>query len=187
MRKKARWPLGAATTGVAVALSALTMTSEASATGRQTALKSADLRGLSSELLSTAAENAGVCGKTEAMPDFIDLAVDGATSLDGYKSPGHFVYDRARIPQNLQWSSWTAKVATASAYLWLDDGYPSIGTGTIYAIPAQIRLWRVRDGVFTRLSILPHGSSAFHPNRLWRTPQPRTYRATRCSNGGWGW
>ena len=103
--------------------------------------------------------------------------------LGGYRKPGHQPYDTARIP-GMRWSSWVATIATAKAYEWIDDGYPSVGGGTYYAIPVHIRLWRPRDSVFTRMTITSHTKNPSHPNPDWRNPPAQqTFKASDCCVG----
>ena len=129
----------------------------------------------------------GVCQAPKSRPKLIILSADGSGVLGGYRKPGHQPYDTARIP-GMRWSSWVATIATAKAYEWIDDGYPSVGGGTYYAIPVHIRLWRPRDGVFTRMTITSHAKKTFHPNPDWRNPPAQqTFKASNCASGGWSW
>ncbi len=128
----------------------------------------------------------GVCQAPKRRPKIIVLAVDGSGALSGYSHHGHVGYSPGPTA-NLHWKTWTPRQGRASGYLWVDDGYPSIGGGTYYAVPASIRVWRPVRGVFTRLRITPHGSAAFHPNKYWVDPKPVTYRAQSCGQGTWSW
>jgi hypothetical protein len=128
----------------------------------------------------------GVCQAPKIRPKIIVLAVDGSGALSGYSHDGHVGYSPGPTA-NLRWKTWTSRQGRASGYLWVDDGYPSIGGGTYYAVPASIRVWRPVHGVFTRLRITPHGSAAFHPNKYWVNPKAVTYGAQNCGRGTWSW
>lgn len=130
----------------------------------------------------------GVCHAPKTRPGAVTLATDGSGVLAGFSHHGHVRYSHGGPAANLHWTSWTATEGRASGYLWVDDGDPSIGTGTFYAVPASIRVWRPVGGVFTRLTIVPHGSPSFHPNKDWVNPKPVTYHAQRCGKQGqWSW
>ncbi len=77
----------------------------------------------------------GVCQGAKTRPKIIVLAVDGSGALSGYSHHGHVGYSPGPTA-NLHWSTWTSGEGYASGYLWLDDGYPSIGAGSFYAVPA---------------------------------------------------
>lgn len=128
----------------------------------------------------------GVCQAPKTRPKIIVLATDGSGALSGYSDHGHVSYSPGPRA-NLHWTTWTSRQARASGYLWVDDGYPSIGGGTFYAVRASIRVSRPVDGVFTRLRIAPHGSATFHPNKYWVNPKPVTYSAQSCRQGTWSW
>jgi len=128
----------------------------------------------------------GLCQDPKTRPKIIVLAVDGSGALSGYSHHGHVGYTPGPTA-NLHWTVWTSTQGRASGYLWVDDGYPSIGGGTFYAVRASIRVWRPVGGVFTRLTITPHGSATFHPNKYWGIPKPMTLSAQSCSHGTWSW
>jgi hypothetical protein len=129
----------------------------------------------------------GICQAPKNRPKVITLAADGSGFLAGYRKPGHERYDGPRVP-GMHWSSWTATRATAHGYEWIDDGYPSVGGGTYYAIRVDIRLWRPLDGVFTRMRVIPHARKSFHPNPYWTNPPAQqAFKATSCGSGTWGW
>jgi hypothetical protein len=135
---------------------------------------------------ATSPVSRGVCRVPKNRPKIIVLAVDGSAALSGYSHRGHVGYSPGPRA-NLRWTTWTSKQARASGYLWVDDGYPSVGGGSFYAVRASIRVWRPIGGVFTRLRIMPHGSAAFHPNRYWRNPKSVTYDAQGCGSKTWSW
>lgn len=129
----------------------------------------------------------GVCQAPRSRPKLITLAVDGSGFLAGYRKPGHEGYEGPRAP-GMHWSSWTATRATAHGYEWIDDGYPSVGGGTYYAIRVDIRLWRPLDGVFTRMTVTSHAKNSFHPNAYWTNPPAQqTFKGSRCGSGTWSW
>lgn len=128
----------------------------------------------------------GVCQAPKVQPKIIVLATDGSGALSGYSHDGHVGYSPGPTA-NLHWKTWTPSQGRASGYLWVDDGYPSIGGGTYYAVPASIRVWRPVQGVFTRLTITPHGSATFHPDKYWVNPKTVTYGAQDCGSGTWSW
>jgi hypothetical protein len=128
----------------------------------------------------------GICKAPKIRPKIIVLAVDGSSALSGYSDDGHVGYNPGPAA-NLQWTTWTSQQGRASGYLWVDNGYPSIGGGTYYAVPASIRVWRPVEGVFTRLTITPHGSGSFHPNKYWVNPTTVTYAAQNCGGSTWSW
>ena len=111
----------------------------------------------------------GVCQAPKIRPKIIVLSVDGSGALSGYSHNGHVGYSPGPTA-NLHWTTWTSSQGRAFGYLWVDDGYPSVGGGTYYAVRASIRVWRPVGAVFTRLMITPHGSATFHPNRYWVNP-----------------
>jgi hypothetical protein len=129
----------------------------------------------------------GVCQAPKRTPKEITLAADGSAFLAAYRKPGHERYGGPRVP-GLRWSSWTATRATAHGYEWIDDGYPSVGGGTYYAIRVDIRLWRPLDGIFTRMRVTSHAKKSFHPNRYWTNPPAQhTFNASSCGSGTWSW
>jgi hypothetical protein len=128
----------------------------------------------------------GVCQGPKSRPKIIELAVDGSGALSGYSHHGQVGYSPGPTA-NLHWTVWTSTEGRASGYLWVDDGYPSVGGGTFYAVPVSIRVWRPVGGVFTRLRITPHGSARFHPNKYWVNPKPMIASAQSCSHGTWSW
>lgn len=129
----------------------------------------------------------GVCRAPRIRPGVIDLAVDGSSAIAGYRRPGHVRWATARLPR-MRWSTWRARSATARAYQWISDGYPSIGGSTLYAIRVDIRLWRPIAGVFRRMTVISHARRSFRPNRFWRNPpRRRTFRAQSCGSGRWSW
>ena len=128
----------------------------------------------------------GVCQAPKIRPKIIVLAADGSAALSGYSHDGHVGYNPGPTA-NLHWKTWTSRQGRASGYLWVDDGYPSVGGGTYYAVPASILVWRPVHGVFTRLTITPHGAANFHPNKYWVEPKTVTYTAQSCGSGAWSW
>ena len=128
----------------------------------------------------------GVCRAPKTRPKIIVLAADGSGALSGYSHHGHVSYSTGPRA-DLHWKTWTSRQARTSGYLWVDDGHPSVGAGTYYALPATVRLWRPVQGVFMRLRITPHGSASFHPNKYWVNPKRVTYRAQSCGSGTWSW
>ncbi len=135
---------------------------------------------------ATAPISLGVCVKPHSRPKIIVLAVDGSGAVTGYSHGGHVGYQTGP-KADLHWTTWTSSEGVTNGYLWMDDGYPSVGGGTFYAVPTRVRVWRPVDGIFTRLTITPHGSGSFHPNRYWKNPKAVTYRAEACSGGMWNW
>lgn len=129
----------------------------------------------------------GICQSPKSRPKLIILSVDGSGILGGYRKPGHERYEGMRV-SGVRWSRWTATSATAHAYEWIDDGYPSVGGGTFYAIRVDIRLSRPRGGVFTRMTIISHAKKSLHPNQYWRNPPAQhTFEASRCGSDTWSW
>jgi hypothetical protein len=128
----------------------------------------------------------GVCQAPKVRPKIIVLAVDGSAALSGYSHDGHVGYTPGPTA-DLHWTTWTSRQGRASGYLWVDDGYPSIGGGTYYAVPASIHVWRPVQGVFTRLTITPHGSARFHPDPYWVNPKTVKYTAANCGSATWSW
>lgn len=129
----------------------------------------------------------GICQAPKSRPKVITLSVDASGLLAGYRKPGHERYGGARFP-GMHWSAWGPTSATAHAYEWIDDGYPSVGGGTFYAIRVDIRLSRPRDGVFTRMIVTSHTRKGFRPNRYWVNPRAhQEFKATSCGSGKWGW
>jgi hypothetical protein len=138
-------------------------------------------------LAANAPVSRGICKAAKWKPRRIVLSADGSGVLAGYKKPGHEPYSGGRIP-GMRWSHWTSTSASTHAYEWIDDGYPSVGAGTYYAIPVHISLWRPRDGVFTRMRVISHARKDFHPNPDWKNPPRRqTFRASSCGSGTWSW
>lgn len=68
----------------------------------------------------------GVCQAPKTRPKIIVLATDGSGVLSGYSHRGHVGYSPGPTA-NLDWTTWTSRQGRASGYLWVDDGYPSIG------------------------------------------------------------
>ncbi len=136
---------------------------------------------------TSAPVSGGVCQVPKNRPRVITLGVDGSRFFAGYRKPGHERYGSPRVP-GLHWARWAATTAIAHEYEWIDDGYPSVGGGTYYAIRVDIKLWRPSDGVFTRMTVTSHAKTSFHPNPYWTNPPAhQTLRASSCGSGTWSW
>ncbi|MBO0767107.1 MAG: hypothetical protein J2O48_00340 [Solirubrobacterales bacterium] len=135
-----------------------------------------------SALATTVPVSRGLCQAPKTRPASIVLSVDGDGVLAGNGAQGQ-PYSRARMGK-LNWIHWGSASAVAHGYEWLDDGYPSVGGGRYYKVPASITASRPSHGVFTRLEIDAHPTRGFKPNKYWTNPPVRKiYTASKCHGG----
>jgi hypothetical protein len=105
-------------------------------------------------------------GRGDALirPARIIASGDGSFVLGG-KRRGSGVASFGR----LHWTVYNTRAARATGLAWHDDCLPDCAEGTYHATAVRIRLFRSRDGVFTRMA-LTGGGLRHHTFRTFTEP-----------------
>jgi hypothetical protein len=64
-----------------------------------------------------------------------------------------FIGKLGKRGSSIHWSSWTTSNAYGAGTLWIDNGIPSMTAGTYHSYSATIHAYRVRSGLFTRMTV----------------------------------
>ena len=122
----------------------------------------------------------------EVRPSVIDFTGDGSGFLGGTTR-------RTSIPKpqlktlhdfgRLHWSSWSRTDARATGAVWLDNGMPDEASGTFYRYSVEVRGFRPRNGIFTRLAFVYWTGDVPHAT----VRSAHFYPASQYGPGYWQW
>lgn len=119
--------------------------------------------------------SSGFCRRVAVRPAEVTFGADGSSYLAGYRSRPHRCYVTGRSGR-LRWTTWNDREGRAWGGLWVDDGKPTIGTGTMHPYRANVHVFRPRGGVFTRMVVTLRRSVPFFGRRV-------TFRANDVAGG----
>jgi hypothetical protein len=93
----------------------------------------------------------------EVRPAAVDFTGDGTGILGGFT--GQRTLPKAKLKQvsqfgRLHWTTWDATDAHGTGAVWLDNGIPDEATGTFFSYAVEVRAFRPRYGIFTRLAFV---------------------------------
>ena len=79
---------------------------------------------------------------------------------------------------HVRWHYWYSSKAYGKATVWVDDGIPTVATGTFHGYRSSIHASRVRHGRFTRMTV-----------RYRKSGKIRTWKLAlkRLGTTGWTW
>jgi hypothetical protein len=119
-------------------------------------------------------------------PSIIDFTGDGTGILGGFTRRRSIPKPGLRSMREfgyLKWSSWNAVDARGTGAVWLDNGVPDEARGTFYPYQVEVRAFRPRTGVFTRLAFVYWSGDVPHA----AVRSAHFYPATKYGPGYWQW
>ncbi|MHB1835433.1 MAG: hypothetical protein ACYCXW_10740 [Solirubrobacteraceae bacterium] len=122
----------------------------------------------------------------EVRPPVIDFTGDGSGFLGGRTRRASISKPRLKTLRDfgrLHWSSWTGADARATGAVWLDNGIPDEASGTFYRYNVEVRAFRPRHGIFTRLAFAYWTGNVPHAT----VRSAHFFRATQYGPGYWQW
>lgn len=107
----------------------------------------------------------------QVRPYVVDFTGDGSAYLGGFaRARSHSARTRGYglWAGRLHWTTWNASEGRAYGADWIDNGMPDTATGTLYPYRVSVHVYRPRDGIFTRMTIVQHvqgipTTSTFYP------------------------
>ena len=122
----------------------------------------------------------------EVRPPVIDFTGDGTGFLGGATRHASLPKPRLKTLRDfgrLHWSSWTSTDARATGAVWLDNGIPDEASGTFLRYSVEVRAFRPRNGMFTRLAFVYWTGDMPHAT----VRSAHFYPATQYGPGYWQW
>lgn len=122
----------------------------------------------------------------EVRPAVVDFTGDGSGALGGFNRHRSIPKPTLRTLREfgrLSWSTWNGHHARATGAIWLDNGSPDEAHGTFYPYGAEVRAFRPRNGIFTRMAFVYWTGDVPHAT----VRSAHFYPATKYGPAYWQW